>query len=78
MNTLTDKPKAAHYRAGKIIVLMESGERLAFPVRGNPRLENASAAQLNCIELSPFGLHWPELDEDLSLEGIRAGRYGQR
>jgi hypothetical protein len=29
------------------------------------------------IELSPFGLHWPDLDEDLSIRGILAGDYGQ-
>jgi len=30
------------------------------------------------IEISPFGLHWPTLDEDLSFEGILAGRSGQQ
>jgi hypothetical protein len=30
------------------------------------------------IEISPFGLQWPTLDEDLSFAGILAGRYGQR
>jgi len=50
----------------------------SFPVRGNPRLEGQSAAQLDHIEVSPFGLHWPELDEDLSIKGILAGNYGQR
>jgi hypothetical protein len=34
--------------------------------------------QLNNIEISPFGLHWPDLDEDLSFRGILAGNYGQR
>ena len=77
MNTLTDKPSTAHYSAGSIVVELESGEMLSFPVRDNPRLGGATAAQLNHIELSPFGLHWPDLDEDLSLEGIRRGRYGQ-
>jgi len=57
---------------------MESGLELAFPVTGNPRLEGKSHDQLNRIEISPFGLHWPELDEDLSLKGILASNYGQR
>jgi Protein of unknown function (DUF2442) len=78
MNTLIDKPKSARYADGVVTVTMETGSTLCFPVRGNPRLENATAAQLQRIELSPFGLHWPDLDEDLSLEGIRAGRYGQK
>lgn len=77
MNTLTDKPRAARYAAGHISIAMESGDTLTFPVCGNPRLESATPAQLNHIELSPFGLHWPDLDEDLSIEGIRAGRFGQ-
>ena len=33
---------------------------------------------LGRIELSPFGLHWPDLDEDLSLRGVLAGDFGQR
>lgn len=57
---------------------MESGLEISFPVGGNPRLEGQSHDQLDRIELSPFGLHWPDLDEDLSLQGILAGDYGQR
>jgi uncharacterized protein DUF2442 len=78
MSTLIDKPTAARHHDGKIYVTMESGLELAFPVRGNPRLEGKSHNQLNRIEISPFGLHWPDLDEDLSLKGILAGDYGQR
>jgi hypothetical protein len=47
-------------------------------VKGNPRLEHAAARDLDTIELSPFGIHWPTLDEDLSFAGIREGNYGQR
>jgi hypothetical protein len=32
---------------------------------------------LNHIEISPFGLHWPELDEDLSFRDLLEGDYGQ-
>ena len=78
MSTLVDKPKTAHHRDGKIYITMESGLELSFPVRGNPRLGGKPHEQLNRIEVSPFGLHWPELDEDLSLKGILAGDYGQR
>jgi uncharacterized protein DUF2442 len=78
MNTLVDQPVAAFHRNGKIYVTMQSGMEIAFPVRGNPRLEGKSDEQLNRIELSPFGLHWPDLDEDLSIKGILAGNFGQR
>ncbi len=72
-----DRPVSARYRAGKIQVEMESGLEIAFPVEGNPRLEGKPAAQLDHIELSPFGLHWPELDEDLSIRGILSRPCGR-
>lgn len=78
MNTLIDKAKSASYADGYIHVVMESGVEFRFPVRSNPRLEKASPEDLNTIELSPFGIHWPTLDEDLSFHGIARGDYGQR
>ena len=29
------------------------------------------------MEVSPFGIHWPDLDEDLSFAGLSRGDYGQ-
>lgn len=77
MNTLIDQPVSAFCRHGLISVRLYSGKEFTFPVEGNSRLEGKSEAQLNRIELSPFGLHWPDLDEDLSIRGIAEGRYGQ-
>jgi hypothetical protein len=77
MNTLIDHPKSAAALNGQIVVLMESGIEIRFPIDKNPRLSSASLACLNNIELSPFGLHWPELDEDLSFRGLYEGRFGQ-
>ena len=78
MSTLVDKPLSASHHDGKIHVAMESGLELAFPVAGNPRLDGQPHARLENIEVSPFGLHWPDLDEDLSIRGILSGDYGQR
>ena len=78
MSTLVDAVKSAVYRSGHIIVLMESGVELRFPTAGNPRLAKGTPRQLNNIEISPFGLHWPDLDEDLSFRGLVEGDYGQR
>ena len=77
MSTLTDTARSARYEEGSIVILMESGAELRFAVRDNPRLAAGTPAQLNHIELSPFGLHWPDLDEDLSLQGIARGDHGQ-
>jgi len=77
MNTLVDTVRSATYSDGQIVVIMDSGVEIRFPIVGNPRLVDGTAEQLNNIEISPFGLHWPDLDEDLSLRGLLAGDYGQ-
>ncbi len=77
MSTLVDKVKSAVYQDGHIVVSMESGVEIRFPVAGNPRLAKGTPEQLNNIEVSPFGLHWPDLDEDLSFRGLLEGDYGQ-
>jgi hypothetical protein len=77
MNVIGDKARAAFYENGEIIVKMLSGAEYRFAVSENPRLSRGSPAQLNNIEISPFGLHWPDLDEDLSFRGITGGDFGQ-
>jgi hypothetical protein len=78
MSTLADTPRKALHRDGRIYVSMTSGLDFSFPIQGNSRLEGKPARLLSEIEISPFGLHWPSLDEDLSIKGILAGDYGQR
>lgn len=78
MSTLVDTPTKATHRDDRIYVSMASGLDFSFPIRGNPRLEDKPEKQLSNIEVSPFGLHWPDLNEDLSIRGILAGDYGQR
>ena len=77
MNTLVDTARSASYRDGHILIEMDSGMELRFPVDRNPRLARGTPSQLNNIEVSPFGLHWPDLDEDLSFRGLQSGDYGQ-
>jgi hypothetical protein len=73
----TNAARSTAYVDGFIIVRMESGAEIRFPVAQNPRLANGTHQQLNHIEISPFGLHWPELDEDLSFRDLLEGDYGQ-
>lgn len=70
--------KSAFFRDGQMVFSFVGGEEIRFPVAQNPRLAAGTAAQLNRVEISPFGIHWPDLDEDLSFEGLRAGNFGQR
>ena len=74
---LTDTAVTARCRDGQVIVTMKSGLEIRFPVAQNPRLARGNETQLNNIEISPFGLHWPDLDEDLSFHGIMEGDFGQ-
>ncbi|NJD85846.1 DUF2442 domain-containing protein [Candidatus Erwinia dacicola] len=39
-----------------------------------PKLMHAGPAQREHFELSARGLHWDELDEDISVDGLIAGR----
>ena len=78
MRTLVDTANNASHRDGEIVIVMQSGKEFRFPVSENPRLAKGTPEQLNHIQLSPFGIHWPDLDEDLSFRGIAEGDYGQR
>ncbi len=78
MSILTDSARSVVYRNGEIIVSMQCGVEVRFPVAENPRLACGTAKQLRNIEISPFGVHWPDLDEDLSFRGLLAGDYGQK
>jgi hypothetical protein len=77
MNILTDKARSATHESGSIVIRMQGGEEIRFPVAENPRLARGTPQQLSNIEISPFGLHWPDLDEDLSFRGLLEGNHGQ-
>jgi hypothetical protein len=78
MSILTDSARSAVFQDGQIIIAMESGAEIRFPVAENPRLAQGTAEQLSRMEISPYGIHWPDLDEDLSFRGLLSGDYGQR
>ncbi len=77
MSTLVDTAIKASYKDGFVTVHMESDVEIKFPVKNNRRLAKGTNDQLNNIEISPYGLHWPDLDEDLSFSGLFRGDYGQ-
>ena len=78
MSILNDVVRLAYYTDGLILVRMDSGVEIRFPVNKNPRLKNGTEKELNNIQISPFGLHWPDLDEDLSFRGLLDGDFGQQ
>ncbi len=55
------------------IVIDIDGQTREFDLDGiSPRLANASEVERNTFELSPsgYGIHWPLIDEDLSIDAI--------
>ncbi len=79
MTKVLDVPACvqAIYRQGQIHVTYADGKEVSFPITANRRLRGQPVKKLNNIEIGHFGLHWPDLDEDLSHAGLRAGRFGQ-
>jgi hypothetical protein len=75
LNNNTSKPCIED---GQLILQMPTGVEVRFSVARNPCLAKGNSVALNHIEISHFGLRWPDLDEDLSFAGLAAGRYGQR
>ncbi len=73
-----EKLPTARYSQGVVHVTFDSGVAFSFPIKGNARLEKGTPGELGNIRVSSSGLHWPDVDEDLSFEGLMRGDYGQR
>lgn len=65
------------FEDGRIVVRLGGGVLFSFPIAGNRRLEAATPEQLENVEVDEHGMHWPEIDEDLSLAGLLRGDWGQ-
>ncbi len=58
-----------------LIVDLMDGRTISVPLAWYPRLQGASPQQLENWETAGggYGIHWPEIDEDLSTEGLLRG-----
>ena len=58
-----------------LVVGLKDGRRISVPVEWYPRLAHASRTQLQNWEIcgAGYGIHWPDLDEDISTEGLLRG-----
>ncbi|MBW6491639.1 MAG: DUF2442 domain-containing protein [Lentimicrobium sp.] len=74
------KALKAWYKNGYVYLVLSDRKQVSFPVELNEKLRNASPEQLTNIEIicNGTGLHWPDLDEDLSVTGIMEGRFGEK
>ena len=67
---------AVHLTDDTLVVDLADGRSLSAPLAWYPRLLQGSPAERSNYRLigSGEGVHWPDLDEDVSVEGILAGR----
>ena len=77
-SVLDDMPRATDVACtdDEISVSLADGRRLVVPIAWFPRLAHASAAERARFELlgDGQGIHWPDVDEDVSVAGLIAGR----
>lgn len=79
MNILATVPdeRVADVRcdAERLIVDLADGRTIAVPLAWYPRLLEATPEQRARWEVAGggFGIHWPEIDEDLSVAGLLRG-----
>lgn len=72
---MTAPKRTAHYEGGYVTVRIAGTVEIRFPITASVRLAKGTEAQLKNIEVSPFGLHWPDLDEDLPFKGLLNGEF---
>ena len=68
------KPTDVRFEGDKFWVDLSDGRVLGVPLSWFPILHEATPEQRQRFYLSTRGLHWEELDEDISVEGLLAGR----
>ena len=57
----------------ELIVTLRNGQKVVTPLWWYPRLLHATPQERANYELSPFGVHSPDVDEDLSIERMLVG-----
>jgi Protein of unknown function (DUF2442) len=68
------KAGAVEITATELVVTLIDGRKIVTPLDWYPRLQRASAAERARYEIMPMGIHWPLIDEDLSIAGMLKGR----
>jgi Protein of unknown function (DUF2442) len=71
---MTISAASVRFDADTMWVELTDGRTLGIPLAWYPRLLKARPAQREKVEISRTGLHWDALDEDISIEGLLAGR----
>jgi len=64
----------------KLIVDLADGRSISVPLAWYPLLLHATPQERDNWEIAGagFGIHWPDIDEDLSVEGLLRGAPSPR
>jgi len=70
-----ERVSSVSFTADSLIVALMDGRIISVPLAWYPRLLHASKEQLSNWKIAGggYGIHWPDLDEDLSTEGLLCG-----
>jgi len=70
-----ERVEAVSFTQDSLVVSLKDGRVISVPLTWYPRLLEATPAARQNWRLSgaSYGIHWPELDEDLSTEGLLRG-----
>ena len=71
---MNPSPKSVRFDENSLWIDLSDGRVIAVPLAWFPRLLGATLKQRAKVEISPMGLHWDELGEDVSVNGLLAGR----
>lgn len=74
-STADERVADVRFDENRLIVDLKDGRTIAVPVAWYPRLRDASPKQrANWRTVGAgYGIHWPDIDEDLSTEGLLRG-----
>ncbi|MEG8018425.1 DUF2442 domain-containing protein [Sphingomonas sp. LR55] len=72
--SISVRPTSVEFDEDQMWVRLDDGRTLGVPLAWYPRLLHGSPADRSKVWISPSGLHWDELDEDISVQGLIAGR----
>jgi hypothetical protein len=68
------RPVEARCEAAQLYVRLADGREVSTPLWWYPRLLAASPSARAELELMPMGIHWPQIDEDISIASMLRGQ----
>ena len=76
MSTTVEQPVKVEVTGEVMQISLPDGKAVSFSWKRNPRMKEATVPQLKNFKTTAYGIHWPELDEDLSFRGLAKGEFG--